>query len=131
MNIFFEPININQWNMFEKVRKVGHIEPFLATKAMEVGDLLLLHVGQQNKKYQSGIYAIGKVVRGPYTLKNSPDDYCNNKNTVDVEIIKINYSMPYIAHEECKEFINQFRTAHMISLCHHDALTDIVNDLLR
>ena len=36
--------------MFEKVSGAGHIEPFLATKAMEEGDLILLHVGRQNRK---------------------------------------------------------------------------------
>ena len=47
MKIFYEPVNVNQWNMFEKVRAIGHIEPFLATKAMEKGDIVLLHVGKQ------------------------------------------------------------------------------------
>lgn len=48
---YFEPVNVNQWNMFEKVKNIGHIEPFLATAAMNVGDTMLLHVGSQNKKY--------------------------------------------------------------------------------
>ena len=114
MNIFYEPVNINQWDMFKQVKAVGHIEPFLATKSMEVGDLVLLHVGQQNKKYKSGVYAIGEIVEGPYICKNRPGDYCNNKLSVDVKISKINYSHPYITHEECRCFINQFRTAHRI-----------------
>ena len=51
MNIYFEPVNVNQWNMFEKVKDIGHIEPFLATKSMQIGDIVVLHVGQQNAKY--------------------------------------------------------------------------------
>ena len=101
MNIYLEPVNVNQWNIFEKVKNIGHIEPFLATKSMEIGDLILLHVGQQNKKYESGIYAIGEIVNGPYILEDHPNDYCNNKNTVDVQITKINYANPYLSHYEC------------------------------
>lgn len=111
---YYEPVNLNQWNIFEKVRNIGHIEPFLATSSMSVGDIVLLHVGSQNKKYESGIYAIGTIVKVPYILENSPEDYCNNKLTVDVRIDKINYSSPYITHNECKVFINQFRTVHKI-----------------
>ena len=122
MNIFYEPVNVNQWNIFEKVNNVGHVEPFLATKAMTVGDILLLHVGQQNKNYKSGVYAIGKIVKGPYILRNHFEDYCNNKNTVDVEIIKINYTEPYISHEECKEFIKQFRTVHLIDEMYYNQI---------
>ena len=119
MNIFYEPVNVNQWNIFEKVQKKDHIEPFLATKAMEIGDLLLLHVGSQNPMYQSGIYAYGTVVRGPYILKNSPTDYCNNKNTVDVRIDKLVRGVPLINHDDAKSFIRQFRTVHQIDEKHY------------
>lgn len=59
--MFFEPVNLLQWNMFEKVKTIGHIEPFLATKAMSLGDIVFLHVGQQDKDYESGIYAYGVI----------------------------------------------------------------------
>lgn len=124
MNIYYEPVNLNQWNMFEKVTHMNHVEPFLATKSMETGDMVLLHVGQQNKRYESGIYAIGKIVKGPYILENHPDDYCNNKLTVDVQIDMINYSMPYITHKSCKAFIHQFRTVHKIAPQHYPYILD-------
>lgn len=127
MNIYFEPVNVNQWNMFEKVKNIGHIEPFLATKSMTVGDMVLLHVGRQNKKYESGIYAYGEVVEGPYILKDHPQDYCNNKNTVNVRIIEMNYSFPYITHDECKNFINQFRTVHKIDKNHYEYILKLLN----
>ncbi len=114
MRIFYEPVNVNQWNIFEKVKKKDHVEPFLATKAMDIGDLVLLHVGSQNPMYQSGIYAYGTVVNGPYILRNSPEDYCNNKNTVDVRIDRLVRGTPLINHENAKGFIHQFRTVHCI-----------------
>ncbi|HCK43256.1 MAG TPA: hypothetical protein DHW16_02480 [Ruminococcaceae bacterium] len=124
---YFEPVNVNQWNMFEKVKNIGHVEPFLATSSMDIGDTMLLHVGSQNKNYESGIYAVGTIVKAPYILENSPQDYCNNKLTVDVRIDKINYSSPYITHEECKAFINQFRTAHKISEEHYALIEERID----
>lgn len=113
MKYFFEPVNLLQWNMFDKVSGVGHIEPFLATSKMEVGDIVLLHVGSQDKSKISGIYAYGTIVEGPYILRNSPADYCNNKNTVNVKFDRIDI-VPIFTHDECKEFIHQFRTVHSI-----------------
>ena len=118
MNYYFEPINLKQWNLFEKVKSVGHIEPFLATKKMEIGDIVLLHVGCQDPSKESGIYAYGTIVNGPYILRNSPQDYCNNKNTVDVRIDCLD-NKAIFTHEECKSFINQFRTVHYIKPEHY------------
>ncbi len=129
MNYYFEPVNVNQWNMFEKVKKTGHIETFLATKNMEIGDIVLLHVGQQNRKYESGIYAIGRIIKEPYILENSPQDYCNNKNTVDVEICKINYSSSYVKHEQCREFIHQFRTVHKIAQEYYEQIEELLESM--
>lgn len=125
--IYFEPVNINQWNMFEKVAGAGHVEPFLATNSMKIGDLVLLHVGSQSANYESGIYAYGTVISEPYILENSPSDYCNNKNTVDVRIDYISYSNPIITHSEAKEFINQFRTVHRIDDMHYERINQTIS----
>ena len=112
--IFLEPVNLKQWDMFRKVGGPGHVEPFLATKAMNPGDLVLLHVGQQDSRYESGVYAYGSVIEGPFILKNHPDDYCNGKNTVMIQIDRIDYVRPIISHAACMKFSGQFRTVHMI-----------------
>lgn len=122
MNIYYEPVNLTQWHMFEKVKAVGHEEPFLATSTMEVGDLVLLHVGQQDKRYESGVYAYGKIIEGPFILRDHPTDYCNNKLSVTVRITAIDYSHPYISHDACKRLINQFRTVHKIDPCHYQTI---------
>lgn len=116
MNVYFEPQNVNQWNIFKEVKNIGHIEPFLATKEMTVGDYVLLYVGKQNKNYKPGVYAIGQIVKHPYILRNSPEDYCNNKLTVDIEIIKINYSQPFIDYNQMKMINKQFRTVHKLNI---------------
>lgn len=128
MNMFYEPINLKQWNMFDKVKKIGHIEPFLATKAMRIGDIVFLHVGKQDKKFESGIYAYGVIVKGPYILEDSPKDYCNNKKTVDVKIEKISYSKPYMTHDICKKYIHQFRTVHKIEQEFYEEFEKIIRD---
>ncbi len=122
--IFYEPVNLKQWNMFEKVPGVGHVEPFLATKEMSVGDVVLLHVGSQDKRYESGIYAIGRVVKDPYILEDHPQDYCNGKNTVDVEISTIVRESPLMTHDKCKKYIRQFRTVHKISEIWYDEIEE-------
>ena len=127
MNIYFEPVNVNQCNIFEKVSGIGHVEPFLATKSMEEGDLVLLHVGSQNKKYERGIYAYGTIVKEPYILENSPEDYCNNKNICDVRIDYICYGAPLITHAELTEFIKQFRTVHMINGEFYGKILDVIH----
>lgn len=126
MNIFFEPVNINQWNMFKMVESIGHVETFLATKAMNKGDMILLHVGSQNKNYKSGIYAIGEIIDDPFIYENHPEEYCNNKLSVSVRINKINFSHPYITHEDCKLFINQFRTVHKIEPIHYKQILSLI-----
>ena len=114
MNYFFEPVNINQWNIFNKVKRIGHIETFLATKKMQKNDKMILYVGKQNKDVSSGVYAIGTIVSEPYILRNSPEDYCNNKLSVDARIDSISYNVPFIDGEQCNQIFKQFRTVHEI-----------------
>lgn len=114
MNHYFEPVNLLQWNMFQKVQAPGHIETFLATKSMALGDILTLYVGKQDPRVEAGIYALGEIIRGPYLLEDSPDDYCNNKNSVDVRIDRIQYEKPIVPGKECKRIFRQFRTVHKI-----------------
>lgn len=125
MNIFFEPQNVKQWNIFENVKNIGHVEPFLATKEMCVGDCVLLYVGQQSSKYKPGVYAIGKVVRAPYFLRNRPNDYCNNKLSVDVKITYINYVEPIIDYYHVHSFNKQYRTVHKLNIADKNILKTI------
>lgn len=125
--IYFEPVNLKQWNMFEKVSGIGHVEPFLATQSMEYGDRVLLHVGQQDKRYESGIYAYGTVIKGPFVLRGHPDDYCNYKNTVMIRFDRISYTSPLITHDACTEFIRQFRTVHRIDPEYYDMIDNLLH----
>ena len=124
--IYIEPVNLTQWNMFEEVKQAGHVEPFLARQSMTVGDMVLLHVGQQDKRYASGVYAHGTIIKGPFILQDHPDDYCNGKNTVLVRIDRIDYTSPMITHDECKAFCRQFRTVHVIEPCYYTAIEDML-----
>ena len=126
MSFFYEPVNLKQWDMFQKVKSAGHIETFLATKEVQPGDIMLLHVGTQDKRYQSGIYAVGIVRTEQYILENSPEEYCNHKNSVDVEIIAIDYEKPYLTHEQFSQFCKQFRCVHKIDPKYSKALDEIL-----
>lgn len=113
MNYFFEPVNLKQWNMFNNVKNINHVEHMLATKEMKLNDIVLLHVGKQCRNKESGIYSWGVIVKKTYILRNSPSEYCNNKNTVDVKIKYIDYEKPLILSKENKLF-NQYRTVHKL-----------------
>lgn len=128
MKYFYEPVNLNMWNLFEKVSGVGHIECFYATNKMNVGDVMFLHVGSQVSKFESGIYAVGEIISKPYILRNSPTDYCNNRNTVDVKIIKYNTNVPFISHIESLKYINQFRSHHMLEQEKGEKLYNLIFD---
>lgn len=114
-NYFFVPINLLNWNIFEDVKALGHIESFLATKQMQVGDKLLLNVGTQDRSVETGVYAIAEIVSAPYMLINHPTDYCNNKLSVNAKIEIMDYNTPLIAKNDCKKLFKQFRTVHQLS----------------
>lgn len=127
MAIFYSPIDVNKYNIFEKIKGPGVIERFLATNDMELDDILIFHVGKQNPNYESGVYAYGKVVKEPYILENHPEDYCNNQNTVDVEVIDIRYDKPFIPFSETKDFIEPYQSRHRISEQYHSFLLKKLN----
>lgn len=111
--VYFVPVNLNQWDMFNEVEGPGHFETFLATRTMKQGDMLLLYVGKQ-KGVENGIYAFARILEGPFVLSGAPHDYCNGKLTVLARIEHIRYDRPLFTIEQCNEFVNQFRSTHRI-----------------
>ena len=94
MTFYIEPINLRQWNLFDKVKGPGHVEPFLATRDMQIGDIVMLHVGKQDPAHESGIYAYGTVI---------------------YRIDRIEYEKPILTHEQCMRYTGQYRTVHSIA----------------
>lgn len=85
----------------------------------------MLHVEKQDKSKESSVYAYGTIVKEPYILTNSPGDYCNNKNTVDVKIKYISYGEPLIDEKKSKLIFFQFRTVHKLSIDSVDKLLEL------
>lgn len=131
MKYYFEPVNLIKWNMFEVIKEVGHVEPFLAVKGMELGDLVFLHVGQQDKSKESGVYAWGEIVKEPYILRDKPEEYCNNKLTVDVKILYITSSKPLLNHEQSKKVCTQFRRVHKLRDESVDMILNYIGDKIK
>ena len=129
MTFYIEPVNPRQWSLFDNVKGPGHVECFLATRNMQLGDIVMLHVGKQDPAHESGIYAYGTVIYGPYILINRPTEYCNNKLTVDVRIDRIEYDKPIITHEQCKRYTGQYRSVHAIADSFNDNLKTILGIL--
>lgn len=110
---FYEPINLNKWDLFKEVEGVGHEVYFKATKSMKKGDYILCHVGTQVAKYEAGIYAIAKILTNPQILTNCEGDYCNNQLSVNTEIIKFS-TTPFMTHNEYSKYDNMFRGRHKL-----------------
>lgn len=116
MRIYLEPVNLRQWNLFDNVKGSGHVECFLATRDMQLGDIVILHVGKQDPAHESGVYAYGTVIYGPYILENCPAEYCNNKLTVDVRIDHIVYDTPTSNVRDTLASIEMFTPSQILSM---------------
>lgn len=127
MNIYFEPVNLKQWNMFEMVSGIGHIEAFLATKSMKVGDIVLLHVGKQFPTVRSGVYAYGFIVEPPSIYLGNQEEQCYGNLSVMVRIARIERGEPLINEDECKEIFAQFRSVHRVNEIYFDKILKMIN----
>lgn len=128
-NIYFEPCNLRQWNIFEEISNIGHIEPFLAVKSMQIGDYVLHYVGKQDKRYKPGVYAISKIIKSPYICRNRPNDYCNNKLSIDVKVLAITYNEPYLSEIDMKRINKQFRSVHKLNITDNNTLEIIMSSI--
>ena len=108
MLIHYSPVNINQCNIFEIIESYGFIR-IKATTKMSKGDLALLHLGKQNKNYESGVYAYGTIDSDPYILENHPDDICNG------------------TREETKDFIEPLQRPHLIDSQYYNFILGKLN----
>lgn len=127
MNIFHQPVNLNDFPMFEKIKdeKVpGYIEHMTNTKAMQRGDYVILHVGKHREDIaKSGVYAWGKITQPNVFLKDSPDDVkCNNTWCCEVEIQRIWRGKPIIPAAEYKPFNACPYKVHRIDPKHYSIL---------
>lgn len=133
---FYEPTNPLQWNLFTEIKSVGHIEKFRATQEMKAGDILLIAIGKQ-LEYENelaitkkkGIYAIGIILNNPYILDNKKykGDFCYNKLTVDVSIIKIRKDKP-IKQLDNINITGNFRAVNKINQQYNDLILTVLNN---
>lgn len=124
MAVYFEPISTLDWDMFREVKEIGHIEPVLGTESMETGDVVLLYVGKQNPKIQSGVYAYGTIICEPYIYKENPKDHCYEKTVVNVRIDYIDYRNPIISESDMKIYNKQFRVPHLLNGLYADEILE-------
>lgn len=121
MDIYFEPINLNHWDMFTEVNGIGHIETFCATKSMKIGNIILLYVTRQQKPVKCGIYSFGIAVTEPYA---EPD---GSGLVIDAEIVRISYNKPLIDEAVCKEVFAQVRSVHRVADKQYDSIVKMLN----
>lgn len=126
IKLFYEPVNLNIWNLFDKVKGVGHQEYFLATQSMTVGDYILCHVGTQVSKYESGIYAVAKILEKPNIYLGDPTDFCYKQLSVKTEIVVFS-NTPIITHQLYSKYDLTFRSVHQIQEKYYDELRELLS----
>lgn len=115
--------------MFKKVKRVGHVETFTATKEMEIGDMLTLYVTSNDRGYPRGVYAFAKVIKERYLL-DDPSDTLNDTYVVDGEIIHIDYKEPYIKFNRYKKMVNgNFRTPNKINESYYKEINEKIEKI--
>lgn len=107
MNYFLEPINLTEWYLFKQVCQFGYIEKFLATKEMQIGDMLFLFVTNADREIPSGIYANAIIMSNPHII--------DDRRYVDGRIKYVRFDEPILNFDICKKYLKQFRSVHKIA----------------
>ena len=114
MNVFNMPINPDRWPIFTKIKGIGHIEPFRATKDMKEGDLLVLNIVENKKEnYHRGVYGFAIVVKEMYLL-NDKNDTLNDENVVDGKITHFKFDAPIIKFMHYHKYVKNDKTPSML-----------------
>lgn len=109
-NLFYEPINLNNFNLFSK--EEGQTETFLYAEGMKRGDYLILYITcsgitdlktekpeeyQLNPVTESGFYGVAEVISDePYILEK--EDYLKGRKVVKAKITSLNKDKPFIPY---------------------------------
>lgn len=125
--IYILPLRSKEMPLFEQIQTAGQVVQLPAARDMHLDDVVLLHLGNWHLSQESGIYAYGSVIYGPYILEGHPDHLCNNKNTVDVRVDRIEHDHPIITHEQCKRFTGRYRSIHAICDGFNDSIKALLN----
>ena len=125
-DFYVVPTIVSTWNYFEKERKVGERENFVATKDMKIGDFILVYIGKKNSQKEAGVYALAKVLTSPSIFLENENDYCYNKLSVCCEY--------FIASQDCLidmnksiEIAKQVQNTHVIEKRFYNEIRKILN----
>lgn len=111
IKVYYEPAtNLEHWNLFEEIQRIGDIECFNATKDMKVGDVALIYIGNNDYGYEKGVYAVAKVISEP-----DIDNLESDENLyVYLRFDKISYDKPIISKEVFEQYNTQYQSVHKI-----------------
>lgn len=131
MKIFFQPVNLIRWNMFENVNAYKYVESFYSNKSMEIGDVIVLYIGKQVDSIESGVYGFATIISEPSKILDDADDLKNNRHFVYAMIDILSFSRPLIREQKCKELFRQFQTTHQVKEeSSVNFLTDFISKIL-
>lgn len=114
MKLYYESVNIEEWNFFENIKGVGDVNNFFYIKGMNKEDKVIIHISKSKNNDINGVYAWGTIV-GNAEIEQNPANFCYGKKAVNVRIECFSKDTPLLTHEVCKEYIKNFRSTHKLS----------------
>ncbi len=101
MNYFCGSINPKgDWDIFKFTKGVE--DDFLAHSKMNPGDLMVLFVGKQDPKIESGIYAIIECTSDIFKVIEKG----RKRNRINAKCIYHNGSLPFLSRSEAEKFVH-------------------------
>ena len=95
MRLFYEVVNVENWDFFKKIKSVGDVDNFFYVNGMNIGDKVIIHVARSENNNINGVYAWGTIIGNPKIEKNK-ENYCYGKKAVDVRIEKFSHDKPLL-----------------------------------
>ena len=128
MNIYYQQQDATFWHENPDGKGVGIKDNFFATKSMHIGDLMLYHLGGQDKDVIPGVYAVGIIISEPYIFK---DPRWTHDLWVDTVIVRFRSTeeKPLISDEISKVFggIYRVRKVGRIDNSLHELILNLIN----
>lgn len=112
--LYYISVNIDNWDYFDKVDKVGYVNNFFYVNGMKKGDKAIFHISKNEEKGVHGVYAWGTIVGEPKVVDDK-NNYCYGKKAIDIRFDKFSKDKPLMTFDELSEYVNNFFGNKIIS----------------
>lgn len=105
--LYYISVNIENWDYFKNVDKVGYVNNFFYVNGMNKGDKAIFHISKNENKGVHGVYAWGTIVGDPKVVTDE-GNYCKGRKAIDIRFDRISKDKPLMAFDEINKYVNNF-----------------------